>query len=238
MADRHADQRAALTVAIVAASTSLLAVERTAVVAACRQLAAGGLVRATAGNVSVRAGELIAITPTGGRFDRLTPADVTIVDREGRVVDGALAPSSELAVHLAVYVRFGSGAVVHAHPVTATALSCVVDELPCVHEGLVALGGPIRVTGYAAFGTPALAAAAVAALVDRRAALLANHGTVTHGEDLDAAVQATELLEWASEVYWRARAIGVPRALDAHERDVARGLAAAHGYGTTRPVDG
>jgi L-fuculose-phosphate aldolase len=215
-----------------------LLVERAAVVAACRRLAASGLVQATAGNVSARAGDLIAITPTGARFERMTPADVTVVDRSGRVVEGPLAPSSELAIHLAVYERYGSGAVVHAHPVTATALSCVIDELPCVHEALVALGGPIRVAAYATFGTPALAQAAVAALEDRRAALLANHGTVTHGDDLDSAVQATELLEWGSEVYWRARAIGVPRVLDAQARAVALEAAATRGYGTTRPVDG
>jgi L-fuculose-phosphate aldolase len=211
-------------------------VERAQVAAACHLLADAGLVHHTAGNVSVRAGELIAITPTGAELATLAPADVTLIDLAGRVIDGDLAPTSELDLHLAVYERYRAGAVVHTHAPVSTALSCVVDELPCVHYEMLMLGGPIRVAKYETFATPALAAAAVEALDGRIAALLANHGTIAFGTDLDAAVRATELLEWAATVYWRAAQIGTPRALDDDAIQAVIDVAVARSYGTTRPA--
>jgi L-fuculose-phosphate aldolase len=208
--------------------------EREQVAAACRHLATAGLVHHTAGNVSVRAGERIAITPTGAELAALAPADVTLIDRAGGVVDGDLAPTSELDLHLAVYERYDAGAVVHTHAPVSTALSCVLDELPCVHYEMLMLGGPVRVAPYETFATPALAAAAVAALDGRTAALLANHGTIAFGADLDAAIRATELLEWAATVYWRAAQIGMPRTLDEHARQAVVDVAIARNYGTTQ----
>jgi L-fuculose-phosphate aldolase len=211
--------------------------EREQVATACRHLAAAGLVHRTAGNVSVRADEHVAITPTGGELATLAPAEVTVIDLDGRVIDGDLAPTSELGLHLAVYEHYGAGAVVHTHAPVSTALSCVLDELPCVHYEMLMLGGPIRVAPYETFATPALAAAAVEALDGRTAALLANHGTIAFGADLDAAVRATELLEWAATVYWRAAQIGTPRALEDHERQAVIDVAIARSYGTTQPAD-
>jgi L-fuculose-phosphate aldolase len=210
---------------------------REQVATACRHLAAAGLVHRTAGNVSVRAGERVAITPTGAELATLAPADVTLIDLAGRVVDGDLAPTSELGLHLAVYESYGAGAVVHTHAPVSTALSCVLDELPCVHYEMLMLGGPIRVAPYETFSTPALAAAAVEALEGRTAALLGNHGTIAFGTDLDAAVRATELLEWAATVYWRAAQIGTPRALDEQARQAVIDVAIARSYGTTQPAE-
>src|SRR5690349_6877509 len=105
---------------------------RAAVVAACRRLAASGLVVGTAGNVSVRDGDRIAVTASGAAFDTVTQDEVVLVDLDGSVVDGSLEPTAELALHLGVYERFGSAAVVHTHAPAATALSCVRDELPVV----------------------------------------------------------------------------------------------------------
>ena len=82
---------------------------------------------------------------------------------------------------------------------------------------MVALGGPIRVARYATFGTDELAEHTLDALEDRSAALMANHGTITYGDDLSAAVERSLLLEWAATVYWRAASIGQPRALDQHQ---------------------
>lgn len=211
--------------------------EREQVAAACRQLAAAGLVHHTAGNVSARAGEHVAISPTGAELADLTADDVTVIDLAGRVVDGRLAPTSELDLHLAVYEHHGAGAVVHTHAPVSTALSCVLDELPCVHYEMLMLGGTVRVAPYETFATPALAAAAVAALEGRTAALLANHGTIAFGADLDAAVRATELLEWAATVYWRAAQIGEPRVLDERARQDVVDVALSRNYGTTRPAE-
>ena len=214
-----------------------LPAEREAVADACRALARDGLVHGTSGNVSARAGELVAITPTGGRLAELDAAQVTVVGLDGRHVDGDLAPTSELDLHLGVYRRYGAGAVVHTHAPVATALSCVLDgELPCVHYEMLLLGGPIRVAPYATFGTPELASAALDALEGRTAALLANHGTIAHGADLAAAMQATVLLEWASTVYWRAATLGEPRVLGTDERQAVVEAAVARRYGATRPA--
>jgi L-fuculose-phosphate aldolase len=210
--------------------------ERERVAAACRGLAEAGLVRGTAGNVSVRAGDGVAITPTGATLDTIDAAEVTVIDLEGRVLAGDLAPTSELDLHLGVYSRYGAGAVVHTHAPVATALSCVLDELPCVHYEMLLLGGPVRVAPYETFATPELAAAAVKALEGRTAALLANHGTIAFGADLDGAVHATELLEWASTVYWRAASVGTPRVLDQAARQAVIDVAVARKYGTTQPT--
>jgi L-fuculose-phosphate aldolase len=211
----------------------LLATERERVAEACRRLAGEGLVLGTSGNVSARAGERIAITPTGGRLAELTAAEICVVDRRGQHVEGELAATSELALHLAIYERCDAGAVVHAHPPIGTALACVIDELPLVHYGMLAFGGSVRVAPYATFGSPELADRTVEALDGRNAALMANHGTVNFAADLHSAVENALLLEWACEVFWRASAIGTPRTLDAGAQQAVLDTLAARRYGTT-----
>jgi L-fuculose-phosphate aldolase len=210
--------------------------ERRLVAESSRRLAAEGLLIGTAGNVSARAGDRVAITPTGAVLAELEPGDVTVVDLGGEVVSGSLEPTSELDLHLGVYRRYETGAVVHTHAPMATALSCVLDELPCVHYGMLLLGGTVRVAPYATFGTPELAAAVGDALEGRTAALMANHGAVTHAPDLPQAVELALLLEWACSVYWHAAAIGEPRALGEDERRAVVEAALQRGYGSTRPV--
>jgi len=161
-----------------------------------------------------------------------------LVDLDGALVDAPLAPTSELPLHLAVYRRFAAGAVVHTHPPMATAVACVADELPCIHYGLLALGGNVRVAGYATFGTDDLAERVLDALEGRIAALMASHGAVTYGADLQAAIDATELLEWACSVYVHARACGTPRVLAEDERRAVADALDARGYGRTRRPGG
>ena len=191
---------------------------RTAVAEACHDLARSGLVIGPSGNVSARAGELIAVTPTGARLSGLTTQQIAVVDLDGTHLDGAFAPTSELPLHLAVYRHFGAGAVVHTHPPMATAVACVADELPCIHYTQVALGGSVRVVPFATFGTDDLAAGVVEGLEGRTATLMANHGAVTYGENLEAAIDATELLEWACGVYVHACAGGTPKVLGDDEQ--------------------
>ncbi len=211
---------------------------RERVAAASRRLAAEGLVLGTAGNVSAREDDLVAITPTGAALAGLTAADVAVVDREGEQVAGALAPTSELDLHLGVYARYGAGAVVHTHAPVATALSCVLDEVPCVHYGMLALGGSVRVAPYRTFGTPELAAVTLDALEGRTAALMANHGAIAHAGDVEAAVEASLLLEWACTVYWRAATIGTPRALDQDGLAAVVTAVADRSYGVPRDALG
>jgi L-fuculose-phosphate aldolase len=113
----------------------------------------------------------------------------------------------------------------------------VLDELPCVHYEMLLLGGTVRVAPYRTFGTPELAASVLDALDGRSAALMANHGTITFGADLEGALRATSLLEWACTVYWRAQAIGTPRVLDEADRQAVVEAALRRGYGTTHAAD-
>src|SRR5829696_8780128 len=207
---------------------------REQVASAGRELAAAGLVRATSGNVSARDGDRVAITPTGGVLAELTAEQIVIVDRGGAIVEGTLAPTSEIALHLGVYERYGAVAVVHTHAPVATALTTVLDELPCVHYEMLALGGSVRVAPYRTFGTPELAEGVLEALDGRSAALMPNHGALTFGHDLALAVERTQLLEWACTVYWRAAAIGEPRALGTNALGAVGDAVAERGYGSTK----
>jgi len=207
---------------------------REQVARASRRLAAEGLVLGTAGNLSARDGERVAITPTGAQLAELAAEQVSVVDLDGRLLEGGYEPTSERDLHLGVYRRYDAGAVVHTHSPMATALACVLDELPCVHYQMLMLGGSVRVARYETFGTPALAESVLDALEDRSAALMANHGALAHGADLAGAVEATLLLEWACTVYWRAAALGSPRSLDDEQRaDVVR-AAGRRRYGSMR----
>jgi L-fuculose-phosphate aldolase len=110
----------------------------------------------------------------------------------------------------------------------------VIDELPCVHYQMLLLGGTVRVAPYRTFGTPELADVTLGALEGRTAALMANHGAIVYAHDLATAVEHSLLLEWACEVYWRAAAIGSPRALEEEERNAVVQAAVERGYGASR----
>jgi L-fuculose-phosphate aldolase len=211
-----------------------LEAERERVAAACRRLAHEGLVIGTAGNVSARDGERVAITPTGAELAALEAEQVSVVDMDGELVDGELEPTSELDLHLGVYRRYEAGAVVHTHAPMATALSCVLDELPCVHYQMLLLGGAVRVAPYATFGTPELAEGVLRALEGRTAALMQNHGAIAHAADVDGAVQLSLLLEWACTVYWRAAMLGHPHALGEEELGAVLAAVTERGYGSVR----
>jgi len=192
---------------------------------------AARLVKGTAGNVSVRVDGGIAITATGVVFAEAVADDVVIVDGEKRVVEGALAPSSELDLHRAAYADEAVGAVVHTHAPAAIALSLVSDRLPCVHYQQLALGGEIDVVPFSVFGSAQLAADTGDALAAANAAILAHHGAVTTGRDLADAVTNTALLEWACDIYLRARAVAVPAELSPEQQAAVLTAAVSTGYG-------
>lgn len=199
------------------------------VVDTARRTVTEGLVVGTSGNVSVRVGDLIVVTPTAVPYDRLRPEDAVAVDLDGRQVRGALRPTSELPLHLAVYRGTEARAIVHTHAPHATAVSTLVDRLPPIHYMTAAHGGPVRVAPYARYGTPELATAALAALRDRTACLLANHGTLAYGDTPDRAYERTAQLEWMCRVWLLATAAGTPRLLT--PSDLAAAGAAMATYG-------
>ncbi len=208
--------------------------EREHVAASARRLAAEGLVRGGSGNVSLRAGEHIAISAAGAPLGSLAPEQVVIVDLDGERIDGDQPPSSEVLLHLGVYRRLGAGAVAHTHSPSATALSCVLSELPVIHYQMLLFGGAIRVAPYATFGSQELAEATLSALEGRSGALMANHGAIVHGDDLEVAVERALLLEWLSTLYLRAAAVGIPRVLTEEEQLAVISAGSHRGYGATR----
>jgi L-fuculose-phosphate aldolase len=178
-----------------------------ALVATARRTVADGLVVGTSGNVSVRVADTVLVTPSGLPYDRLTPDDVTGVDLDGRQVLGTLVPTSELPMHLAIHRTTDARAVVHTHAVHATAVSTLVPELPTIHYMTAALGGPVRVAPYAAYGTDELAENMLHALADRTACLLRNHGTIAYGTTLDQAYDRTAQLEWMCRLWLTASSV-------------------------------
>ena len=186
-----------------------------------RRMVRDGLVVGTSGNLSLRCGELIAVTPSGVDYETMTADDVVLVTPDGAVADGVRAPTSELALHLAAQARPGTSAVVHTHSPAAVALSLLRDDVPPVHYQIAMFGGSVRVAGYAPFGSDELVANAVAALGDRSAVVLGNHGTLVLGEHLGAAYDGARQLEWLCDVWLRARAVGEPRLLTEAQISVA-----------------
>jgi L-fuculose-phosphate aldolase len=211
----------------------LLVELRTEIAGVCRQLAAAGLVVGTAGNVSARDGDLVAVTPSGLDYGSLTAELVGVHRLDGSPVEAPLQPTSELPLHLSVYAATGTAAIVHTHSPAATAVSTLVDEIPAVHYYVALFGGPVAVAPYATYGTEELAAHVTAALNGRTGCLMANHGAVTIGPDLATAHRHAGYLEWLCDVYLRAAASGTPRLLPAAEIDrVAHKLT---GYGQRPP---
>lgn len=182
-----------------------------------------GLAVGTAGNISVRAGDIVAITPSGVGYREMRPADVCLITLDGTRLPGdagpggPATPSSETPMHLAIYAATSAAAVVHTHSPEVAALSAARPELPAIHYAISELGGPVRVAPYLRFGSAGLAAAAAEALEGRSAVILRNHGAVTYGRDLDQAYDRALLLEWLARTYRLALSYGDPAILSAAE---------------------
>ena len=217
-------------------SELLLADEREAVAAASRHLAEKGLVIGTAGNISARQGDLVAVTPTGADLSTVTAEMVTVIDLEGNVVDGDLAPTSEVPLHTGIYAATNALAITHAHAMASTALSCCFDELPPLHYSCLGLGGAPRTAAYATFGSEELARNVLEALQGRNAAMMQNHGSVAYGSKMAEAVERLELLEWLAELYWRAASMGTPHVLTDKDFEAIIMSAIEKGYGSVKKV--
>lgn len=209
--------------------------ERAAVCDHARRLVADGLVVGTSGNISVRDGALVAVTPTGVDYAALRPADIPVVSLDGEPVEGDLKPTSELPMHLTIYNHATDPdgapvtAVVHTHSVHATAVSTLVDEVPPIHYLLATIGPTARVAPYATYGTQSLAHNMLQALDARRGCLLANHGTITYGATLQAAYDRAQQLEWLCRVWLLAHSAGTPALLPREE--IAHVVEKLRGYG-------
>jgi len=182
---------------------------RDEVLAAAREMLALGLTAGTAGNVSGRDGDRVVITPAGVDYRMMTAGDLAVLSLGGDVLEGA-NPSSERALHLAVYRAFPDvRGVVHAHPVHATMFACARRPIPAaVDEFALYVGGDVPCADYFPSGTDALAAEAVRHLGERAAVLLASHGLVAVGTSPADALHVATVVERGAHAIWGAAALG------------------------------
>ena len=203
------------------------------VLATARAMNASGINRGSAGNVSARCvpGDgAFLVTPTGMAYDACDDGDMVFVGLDGRVA-GRRKPSSEWRFHRDIYAaRPEAGAIVHAHSPFAVSLACMGFAVPPFHYMVARFGGKdVRCADYATFGSQELSDAVVAALAGRNGCLMAHHGMVVFGGDLDEALALAVELETLSEQYWRVLQIGQPRLLA--DDEVARVLVKFRDYG-------
>lgn len=181
------------------------------VVRVAREMFRSGLVVGTAGNVSARLGDgTIALTPSSMPYPEMTADDVVRVRLDGEQVDGAGSPSSEKSLHLECYRRHPEvGAVLHCHPAHASMFAVAQRPIPAViEEAVVYIGGDVGVCGYQRTGGTELADVVAAALGDRGAVLMANHGLVCVGRDTDDALHVAHVVEHTAHIVWGASLLG------------------------------
>lgn len=189
-----------------------------------------GINQGKSGNVSARAKGGFLVTPSGLAYEETKPADIVFVDGAGKA-KGRRKPSTEWRFHRDIYAqRPDANAIVHTHSPFATSLSCLRKSIPPFHYMVALAGGPdIRCARYATFGTQALSDNALAALEGRRACLLANHGAIALGADLDAALARALEVETLARQYLQALQAGKPVLLSRAE--MARVLKKFEDYG-------
>jgi L-fuculose-phosphate aldolase len=187
-----------------------------------REIGRRGLIAGSSGNVSQRTRKGMIITPSGCSAETLAPDGVVAMTLAGDV-KGSVAPSSEWAMHAAIYLAYPAAqSIVHTHSDACTALACLNEGLPPFHYMVANFGGDdVRCAPYVTFGTPELARLAVAALAGRTACLLANHGMIVHATTADRALTAAVVLETLCRQYLLARSVGTPRQLSAEEMRAA-----------------
>jgi len=185
----------------------------------------------TSGNVSVRTNEGMLFTPTGINPALLLSEQIVAMNLEGQVAEDQLTPSSEWQMHADVYREKPEvNAIVHCHSPYATILACAHKSIPAVHYMVAAAGShEIPLADYATFGSQELSQANLQALSGSHACLLANHGQLATGANLEQALKLAELVEEQAHCYWGTLAIGGPRLLDSQQMDEV--LAAFADYG-------
>ena len=209
--------------------------KRRDIVAACLWINSSGLNPGTAGNISVRYGDTMLISPSGVPYEQLEPEDIVAMTLTGEygsyVASGTNVPSSEWRFHLDIMrARPDVGAIVHTHSLYATVLACARKDIPPVHYMIAAAGGSsIRCSRYATYGTAELSQAALEALKDRNCCILANHGMIATGPNLAKAQWLAVELETIAKQYYLTLCIGGPVLLG--EAEIAQVKERFKGYG-------
>ena len=173
-----------------------------------------GLTVGTWGNISARNPEngLIYLTPSGMPYDIITEDDIVVMNSDMEVVEGKRRPTIEFYIHIGVLnARPDLNAVIHTHPVYSQVFACLNEEIPPINdEAAQALADTVRCAEYALPGTEELGRNVVKALGDGYACLLANHGALCAGPDMDSAFNVSTVLEMTAQIYYMSRCIGKP----------------------------
>ena len=203
---------------------------RQAIIDGCLSLDAKGINQGTSGNISVRDGDAMLITPSGVAYDAMTPEMIVTVPLDGGPGDG-LKPSTEWHFHQSIYkARADVQAVVHAHPAHATAVAMQRRAIPACHYMVAAFGGSdVPLAGYARYGTEALSNEVTKALANRDGCLMANHGATTVGDSLAKALWRMEELETLARQFLLSQIAGTPVLLS--EAEIAETLEGFASYG-------
>ena len=193
-----------------------------------------GLTVETWGNISIKDPEtgLIYLTPSGMDYDIIKPDDIIVMDREMNIVEGERKPTIEYGMHVRIMnARPDVHAVIHTHPVDSQVFACLHRDIPpIIDEAAQLLGGTVKCAEYALPGSDELADNVVSALGDGAACMMANHGAVCVGKDMDSAFRVCTVLEMTAKIYHKALAIGEPGAIDDEKVSFMNDFAANH-YG-------
>lgn len=186
-----------------------------------------GLVAGTWGNLSRRLEDnpnRFAITPSGLGYTEIDEEDIAILNLDGEKIEGEKKPSSESPLHVQIYrAREDIKAILHTHSTFATAMACTEQDIPPIVEDLVQIvGGSIETAEYKLPGTEELAKSAVGALGDKNAVLLAHHGAVALGKNLEEALKTAEIVEKSAKVYLLSKIVGEPKELDDEDVEIMR----------------
>jgi L-fuculose-phosphate aldolase len=203
---------------------------RRALIDAALAMNASGINQGTSGNLSLRCGEGMLITPSGMEYADLAPEDIVYVD-EGGHPQGNIEPSSEWRFHHDIYRhRVDAQAILHAHPADCATLACLHKQIPAFHYMVAVAGGRnIRCADYATFGTQELSDNILSAMDGRRACLVANHGLVCMEQDLKKALALAVEVERLARMYLQCLEVGEPVILD--DAEMARVLEKFRTYG-------
>ncbi|KJE49130.1 MULTISPECIES: class II aldolase/adducin family protein [Acidiplasma] len=172
------------------------------VVNACKRMYASGFTVGSWGNISMRSGNYICITPSGSNYSKLRPEDIVVTDINGKKIEGTLEPSSERLMHYEIYKkRPDVNFIIHTHAVYSSIFSVINMEIPAITEDVaMILGKSVKIARYALTGTEELAQNVVNALGSNNAAIMANHGAVSVGQDMERAMAASEVLEKTARI--------------------------------------
>lgn len=193
-----------------------LQAERESVVELGRELLESGLTKGSGGNVSVRDGDRVAVSPSGIPYEEVTPEIVPVVDLDGNRLEGDVEPSNETPMHAMIYEeRSGVGGIVHSHSPYASTFASLGEPIPAAHYLIAYAGTEVPVAGYEPPGSEALGELAVEALGEEyNACLLQNHGVIAVGEDGSDAMEVAEMVEFVARIHYQASSIGEPVVMD------------------------